>query len=648
MKSSKIILVLFVIGNFYISYSQNWLTGGNILTTGNEFIGSNVGSTNPNITFKRNGQFAGQVCASSISLGINSFQNTLQSGNGSHGTTAIGSLAGQFNYNGSGQNGLYNTYIGYRAGRGSASTNLASNNVFVGADAGINVANGDLNVFIGQGSGYNIAQGSSNVFIGRSSGYGTSSAVNNVEIDNNVIIGAEAGVTNEGEGNTYIGTSSGKGFETTPITNFGKNNTYLGKQSGQRTINSEWNTYLGTQCGFNMISGSYNTFIGRVSLPNAPSDANTPGNDTSNTIILADGTSRQRLYIHSNGFTGIGLLNNTIPQNMLEVKSAATNSSGLRLTNLPNTNFNALTADATPKVLSVNADGDVILVDDKQAINPAGTLSTTCNTANFITKSVDTTGNLTCSQIFDNGTSVGIGTTSNFGYVYSPGDFTAGTVQLSGTVTLDVAGVTRSTGFYATSDKKFKKDINPIESALDKIMSLEGKTYNWRKDEFKDKNFTSELQYGLLAQDVQKVIPSLVIESENGDLAMNYTGLIPVLIEALKEQQAQISELKQQLTDNFKAQNQDLLQFSNTKIISVSPNPSNDKISVSLNIEKEVQSAALQVHDINGNVLSNLNLKERANNVTKTLQKDNFGKGIYIVSLVINGKSIDSKKIVFN
>jgi hypothetical protein len=420
------------------------------------------------------------------------------------------------------------------------------------------------------------------------------------------------------------------------------------------------NTFLGYFCGSNMVSGSYNTFIGKVILPSTDSTPTSPGRNTNNTIILADSqaptfydSGNQRLYIHSNGFTGIGLGNNIIPKSMLEIKGFSSgyqqtpSPSGLRLTNLPNSNFNTLTADATPKVLSVNANGDVILVDDKQAINPAGTLSTTCNAANFITKSVGTTGNLTCSQIFDNGTSVGIGSTGPFNYNSATNNGQIGGA-FNGVLTLDINGATKGIGFYATSDKKFKKDIKSIESALDKIMSLEGKTYNWRKDEFKDKNFTSELQYGLLAQDVQKVIPSLVIESENGDLAMNYTGLIPVLIEALKEQQAQISELKQQLTDNFKAQNQDLLQFSNTKIISVSPNPSNDIITVSVNIEKEVQSAALQVHDINGNVLSNLNLKERANNVTKTLQKDNFGKGIYIVSLVINGKSIDSKKIVFN
>jgi hypothetical protein len=129
---------------------------------------------------------------------------------------------------------------------------------------------------------------------------------------------------------------------------------------------------------------------------------------------------------------------------------------------------------------------------------------------------------------------------------------------------------------------------------------------------------------------------------------MNYIELIPVLIEAIKEQQTQINDLKTQISDNFKAQNQDLIELTNTKIISVSPNPSNDMITVSFNVEKLVQSAKLQVHDLNGNVISSLNINDRENNISRTLQKDNFGKGIYIVSLVINGKSIDTKKIVFN
>ena len=46
--------------------------------------------------------------------------------------------------------------------------------------------------------------------------------------------------------------------------------------------------------------------------------------------------------------------------------------------------------------------------------------------------------------------------------------------------------------------------------------------------------------------------------------------------------------------------------------------------------------------------MSSLNIKERANDITKSLQKDNFGSGTYIISLFVNGKSLDTKKIIFN
>jgi trimeric autotransporter adhesin len=605
------LLFAFIVLGCLSSTAQNWLTTGNT-TTGTEFLGTNSGSSNPNLTFKRAGEFAGQLTPDCVSLGVLSWNNTTSS---LKGNTYIGYEAGRFTstvntiVDGINQNTINagNTYIGFKAGKGISSTliSTASSNVCVGSGAGENIISKGLNVYIGASAGKNISESGNNVCIGFRAGEGVLNQQN--VFGGNVIIGSQAGATNVGYANTFIGKDAG--LLTNSVVSTGINN-----------------TYVGSGCGKNIV-GSNNTFIGKHKLTSNP---------MSNTIIISDGNESQRLYISSNGNMGIDLGGDfTVPENRLELNStgAVANTLGLRFRNFTNTNFNTLTTDATPKVLSVNANGDIILVDDKQAINPAGTLSTTCNTANFITKSVGATGNLTCSSIYDNGT-------NNIGFLYGS--------AVPTNVNVSVNGTFGATGVFNTSDKKFKKDIQPIASALDKIMNLEGKTYNWRKDEFKDKNFTSELQYGLLAQDVQKVIPSLVIESENGDLAMNYTGLIPVLIEALKDQQAQINELKQQLTDNFKAQNQDLLQFSNTKIISVSPNPSNDVISISMNIEKEVQTATLQVHDINGIVLSSLNIKERTTNVSKTLQKDNFGKGIYIVSLIVNGKSIDTKKIIFN
>ena len=89
------------------------------------------------------------------------------------------------------------------------------------------------------------------------------------------------------------------------------------------------------------------------------------------------------------------------------------------------------------------------------------------------------------------------------------------------------------------SDARLKKDILPLQNPLQKIIQLNGYTYQW-KDEQLDKT----VQTGVLAQEVQKLFPQLVTEDNKGILSVNYSGLIPVLIESIKEQQQQIDELK--------------------------------------------------------------------------------------------------------
>ena len=133
----------------------------------------------------------------------------------------------------------------------------------------------------------------------------------------------------------------------------------------------------------------------------------------------------------------------------------------------------------------------------------------------------------------------------------------AGTVLIGGinppttTYKLDVLGLIRTTGNVTTSDKRLKQDILPIENALDKILMLNGVTYNWNKEFDPDKNLDDDNHIGLLAQDVEKIIPQIVStdDSKHQLKSMTYTELIPVLIEAIKEQQTQINELKNKLKD---------------------------------------------------------------------------------------------------
>ena len=92
--------------------------------------------------------------------------------------------------------------------------------------------------------------------------------------------------------------------------------------------------------------------------------------------------------------------------------------------------------------------------------------------------------------------------------------------------------------FWYTSDKSLKKDITPLENSLEKVKQLEGVSFKWKDNEEKD--------IGLIAQDVEKIFPELVsTNKETGLKSVEYGKLTAILIEAIKEQQKQIDELKE-------------------------------------------------------------------------------------------------------
>lgn len=91
------------------------------------------------------------------------------------------------------------------------------------------------------------------------------------------------------------------------------------------------------------------------------------------------------------------------------------------------------------------------------------------------------------------------------------------------------------------SDERFKKNIQPLENSLEKVTQLNGYTYNW-----KDETRNHGIQTGVLAQELQQVYPGLVKTENNGYLSVNYIGLIPVLLEAVKELKKEIDELKRE------------------------------------------------------------------------------------------------------
>ena len=107
----------------------------------------------------------------------------------------------------------------------------------------------------------------------------------------------------------------------------------------------------------------------------------------------------------------------------------------------------------------------------------------------------------------------------------------------SNALALDYTGnMTISGDLNINSDKNLKNNIKSLGSTLNLLTKIDGKTYNFKKDA------SNQTKIGLIAQEVEKFFPELVSE-QDGVKSVNYIGLVPVLINAIKEQQAQINNL---------------------------------------------------------------------------------------------------------
>ena len=114
-----------------------------------------------------------------------------------------------------------------------------------------------------------------------------------------------------------------------------------------------------------------------------------------------------------------------------------------------------------------------------------------------------------------------------------------GALRITGGV--GIGGRLTVTQMVETSSMALKENVNPITNALAYITQLLGVTYD-RIDQ------SSKNEAGLIAEDVDKILPNLVVKDEHGNAnGVQYTKVVAYLIEAIKEQQIQIDELKKKV-----------------------------------------------------------------------------------------------------
>ena len=94
---------------------------------------------------------------------------------------------------------------------------------------------------------------------------------------------------------------------------------------------------------------------------------------------------------------------------------------------------------------------------------------------------------------------------------------------------------------YYSSDKRLKDNIVRIENPLEKVGKIGGYTFDWND---KQQTYTGK-DVGVIAQEIQEVLPELVTERDNGYLAVKYEKIVPLLIESIKELKQEIDDIKQ-------------------------------------------------------------------------------------------------------
>lgn len=144
-------------------------------------------------------------------------------------------------------------------------------------------------------------------------------------------------------------------------------------------------------------------------------------------------------------------------------------------------------------------------------------------------------------------TDVSVGKVS-FGWADNSGNYTEyGKFYNDGNYRLAVYGNIWANGTTYSSDERFKKNITSIENPLNRLSQINGVEYEMNTNTFPERNFQKGKQMGLIAQNVEKVVPEAVSENEDGYKGVDYARLVPLLIESIKEQQKEIEELQKQI-----------------------------------------------------------------------------------------------------
>jgi hypothetical protein len=305
----------------------------------------------------------------------------------------------------------------------------------------------------------------------------------------------------------------------------GIENTAHGAHALRENTTGSYNTAVGTSSLGDNVSGQFNTAIGDGSLTK-----NTSGGSN----VAIGGSALQQ---NTSGYDNVAIGHLALMSNVSGIKNVAVGRGALiGLTiGYGNTvighyagnnqlgNFNVFIGHQAGFLLAEKDANNQLIIAN--GMNPENELIT----GDFAQKTIDLNGSVTVKNHLDVK-----GELRAFQSLrVNKNIYTNGHLKVKKTATAQ--------SFNTTSDARLKDDIQPLNDALSSVLQLQGKTYRWKEDHHKQ-------DIGLIAQEVEQVFPELVEEDANGFKAIAYSRLTAVLIEAIKEQQGQMTTQQDQIT----------------------------------------------------------------------------------------------------
>jgi hypothetical protein len=180
----------------------------------------------------------------------------------------------------------------------------------------------------------------------------------------------------------------------------------------------------------------------------------------------------------------------------------------------------------------------------------------------------------------------------------------------------------------------------------------ESDTVNIKRGYFDEESqLFQKKHYGLIAQDLQKLYPDLVYEEASGYLAVDYTGLIPLLIQSVKELNAKIEALEEgggsigsQKAPRFDSPENNT-NVPNAMLYQNTPNPFFQSTRISYYLSETVGTAQLCIYDLQGKQLKQIVITERGEG-SQTISGSEFKAGIYLYALLADGREVDVKRMI--